>query len=43
MFIAGRNFMPEAYRGSEVEKMLPVELEPFRETDAEGDRRSSSR
>jgi uncharacterized membrane protein len=29
MFIAGRNYMPEAYRGSVVEKMLPVELEPY--------------
>jgi hypothetical protein len=28
LFIAGKNFMPEAYRGSDVEKMLPVELEP---------------
>ena len=29
LFIAGRNSMPDAYRGSVVEKMLPVELDPF--------------
>ncbi|HEX4084081.1 MAG TPA: hypothetical protein VHY22_04160 [Chthoniobacteraceae bacterium] len=29
LFIAGRSYMPEAYRGSIVEKMLPVELEPY--------------
>jgi hypothetical protein len=29
MFIAGRDFMPDAYRGTPVEKMLPVELAPF--------------
>lgn len=38
LFITGKNFMPEAYRGSEVEKMLPVELEPFRAGEAEGGR-----
>jgi hypothetical protein len=26
LFLAGKNFMPEAYRGSNIEKMLPVEL-----------------
>jgi hypothetical protein len=36
LFIAGKNFMPEAYRGSEVEKMLPVELEPFRDDETGG-------
>ena len=29
LFIAGRNFMPDAYRATMVEKMLPVEFEPF--------------
>jgi len=29
LFIAGRNSMPDAYRGSVFEKMLPVELEPY--------------
>jgi uncharacterized membrane protein len=38
MFIAGKSFMPEAYRGGVVEQMLPVELEPFRESGREGDR-----
>ncbi|MGA3171709.1 MAG: hypothetical protein ABSE62_11935 [Chthoniobacteraceae bacterium] len=28
LFIAGRNFMPDAWRGSVIEKMLPVELDP---------------
>jgi hypothetical protein len=37
LFIAGRSFMPDAYRGSEIEKMLPVELTPFRE-EQPGDR-----
>jgi len=31
LFIAGRDSMPDAYRGTAVEKMLPVELEPYRE------------
>jgi len=30
LFLAGKNFMPEAYRGSNIEKMLPVELGPAR-------------
>jgi uncharacterized membrane protein len=38
LFIAGKNFMPDAYRGTEVEKMLPVELEPFREDESGGGR-----
>jgi hypothetical protein len=38
MFIAGRNSMPDAYRGTVVEKMLPVELAPFREGAGDGTR-----
>jgi hypothetical protein len=38
MFIAGRQFMPDAYRGSAVEKMLPIELQPFQDSGGESDR-----
>ena len=38
MFIAGHNFMPDQYRGTVVEKMLPVELEPFRDQGGENAR-----
>jgi hypothetical protein len=38
LFIAGRSFMPEGYRGGAVEKMLPVELEPFRDAESLGDK-----
>ena len=36
LFIAGRNNMPDAYRGSIVEKMLPVELEPYHDDESRG-------
>jgi uncharacterized membrane protein len=38
LFIAGRNFMPDAYRGGVVEKMLPVELNPFGDDGTASDR-----
>ena len=37
LFIAGRNNMPDGYRGTPVEKMLPVELEPYKDEES-GDR-----
>ena len=38
LFLAGKNNMPEAYRGTAVEKMLPVELEPFHNDEETGER-----
>jgi uncharacterized membrane protein len=38
LFLAGKNFMPEAYRGSDVEKMLPVELGPAHDGDDDAGR-----
>jgi uncharacterized membrane protein len=35
MFIAGRQSMPDAYRATVVEKMLPVELQPFHDSGGE--------
>jgi hypothetical protein len=38
LFIAGKNFMPESYRGTEIEKMLPVELASSRNEETTANR-----